>query len=306
MEKIKKGFCVFSLIPLLFCLFALPVSANSPMPADHLWVVFSSLPDGAVYADLLIRIHEQDSNYVDFQPSAYGDEKSDLKEIADYSEEGYRSFSLHYKNAKSNIKIEHLFEDCYAVEFCSGLEYGEYLTQYEDLMENYRSIKIAILDENYKILSISDSVELPKEEYRAINFYGEIEYDPLENKIAADISLNPYFVIFGSLFSIVGALLSVGIEFLVALLFRFRERQLFTILVVNIFSQIIMRTLYLLLPLSYLVLTIILEALVYTVESIVFIKKIQGVSAWKIVTYTTVANTLSLLIGVWVNGFILA
>ncbi len=302
MNKTKKILGILILVGLFICFPSISVSANAPKPADHLSIYITNLPEGAVYADLLIKIPKDDSNYVDFQSSAYGDDKSLVKEIANYSKDGYCSFTLHYKNAKSNIKIEHAYNENYMVEFCCGSEYREYLTQYEDLLNNYRNFKIALLDKDYKIISVSDSAKLPKD-IPSISFYGDVEYDALENKIEVDTMVNPYFVFFGSFLSIIVMIISIVTEFLVALIFRFKGKQLLNILIVNACSQLIMRTLYLVLPFPYLIETVILEVIVYTTEFLIYKKRFADVKTSKILTYTIVANTFSLLFGIILNTF---
>ncbi len=305
MSRLKKIFTLLIFVCVFGCFSTFSVSANAPMPADHLSIYISNLPEGAVYADLLIKIPKDDSNYIDFQSSAYGDDKSLVKEIANYSKDGYRSFTLHYRNAKSNIKIEHAYNENYMVEFCCGSEYREYLTQYEDLLNNYRNFKIALLDKDYKIISVSDSAKLPKD-IPSISFYGDVEYDALENKIEVDSMVNPYFVFFGSFLSIIVMIISIVTEFLVALIFRFKGKQLLNIFIVNACSQLIMRTLYLVLPFPYLIKTVIFEVIVYTAEFIIYKKRFADVKVSKILAYTIVANTFSLLFGIILNTFMFA
>ena len=107
MRKYKKLF--LTLVFLLATAFSLPVSvsANAPMPADHLTAILSNLPDDAVYADLLIKIDENDPKYVEFQPNAGVYIASGASELVAYSKDGFRSFTFHYKDANSNIRISH-------------------------------------------------------------------------------------------------------------------------------------------------------------------------------------------------------
>ena len=77
------------------------------------------------------------------------------------------------------------------------------------------------------------------------------------------------------------------------------------ILVVNICSQIIMRSLYLILPFTYLIETIILEVCVYTSEFLIYKRHFKDTSAIKIIGYTITANTLSLLLGIFLDCYIL-
>lgn len=64
--NLKKLFFVFIIVSLLVFSSVPPVFANAPMPADHLTVVLSNIPDDVMYADLLIKISNDDPNFVDF------------------------------------------------------------------------------------------------------------------------------------------------------------------------------------------------------------------------------------------------
>lgn len=305
MRNSKRPFLIVLLLLVLAFSVPMSVSANAPMPADHLTIVFSDVPNNVVYVDLLIKISEDDANYVDFQPNSFAEEVFIAKELVGYSTDGYRSFTFHYKNAKSDIKLKPYFNGRYSVDFCNGSEYREYLTQYEDLRDNYGDIKIALLDKYFNIIIVSEAAQLPKES-NAINFDGRVDYDIPTNSLSFDTWINPYFVLFGGFFSIMIMLLSIGTEVLVSHLFKFRGKQVSTILVVNICSQIIMRVLYLVLPFAYLLETIILEVLVYGAEFWIYRKKFKEISTVKLVCYTVIANTLSLLLGIFLDCYLLA
>ncbi len=305
MNKFKKAFSII----IMFCIatFSLPmwVSANAPSPADHLTVVLSNIPDNAMYADLLIKIDKNDDNYIDFQTNNLVDSVSKAKSIVDYSEDSFYSFTFHYKNSKSSIKIEHHYDNLYSVNFCKGLEYEEYLTQYENLRNYYSDIKIALLDKDFNIIAVSETAQLPKEN-DAFVFDGEIYYDFDTNVIDVDTRINLYFVVIGGFFSILIMLMSIVTEIVIALLFRFKNKWLITILVVNACSQILMRVLYIALPLTYLIETIVLEVIVYILEFFIYKKYFKETSVIRILGYTVIANTLSLLFGIFLDCYILA
>jgi hypothetical protein len=305
MNKFKKSFSV--IILLLIFAFSLPtvVFANAPAPADHLTVALANIPDNAVYVDLLIKISQDDANFIDFQPNDYADSISESSEIVTYSQDGYYSFTFHYKDSKSNIKIDHYYDDLDCVKFCEGLEYNEYLTQYESLLNNYNDVKIALLDKDFNIITVSNAAKLP-EVNNLYNFYGEINYDFTDNKIDVDISKNYYFIVFGGIFLIGIMSMSIGTEILVSLLFGFRGKRLLIILLTNTCTQIIMRLLYLVLPFTYLIETIILEIMVYVTEFLVYKKYLKQEKTTTIGWYTVIANTLSLMLGIWFNSYILA
>ena len=305
MNKFKKSFSV--IILLLIFAFSLPtaVFANAPAPADHLTVTLANIPDNAVYADLLIKISQDDSNFIDFQSNDYAELISESSEIVTYSQDGYYSFTFHYKNSKSNIKIEEYYNDLDCVKFCMDLEYNEYLTQYESLLNNYNDVKIALLDKDFNIITVSNAAKLPKENVM-YNFYDKINYDFTDNKIDFYISKSYFFLVFGGIFLIGIMLMSIGTEVLVSLLFGFRGKRLLIILITNTCTQIIMRLLYLVLPFTYLIETIILEIMVYVTEFLIYKKCFKQEGVAKIVCYTVIANTLSLLLGILLNSYIFA
>jgi hypothetical protein len=305
MNKFKKSFSVIILLLIFTFSWPTAVFANAPAPADHLTVALANIPDNAVYADLLIKISQDDADFIDFQPNDYADFVSNSSEIVTYSQDGYYSFTFHYKDSKSYIKIDHYYDDLDCVKFCEGLEYNEYLTQYESLLNNYNDVKIALLDKDFNIITVSNAAKLP-EVNNLYNFYGEINYDFTDNKIDVDISKNYYFIVFGGIFLIGIMSMSIGIEVLVSLLFGFRGKRLLIILLTNTCTQIIMRLLYLVLPFTYLIETIILEIMVYVTEFLIYKKYLKQEKTTTIGWYTVIANTLSLMLGIWFNSYILA
>lgn len=174
------------------------------------------------------------------------------------------------------------------------------MTQYEDLRENYSDIKIALLDKDFNIIVVSEATRIPKEN-RAILFSGMIDYDVSNDSFHADTMISPYFI----LFSISIMLVSIGTESIIALLFGFKGKRLLSILTVNVCSQIIMRVLYVVLPLTYLIETVILEVLVYGTEFLIYRKRFEQISTTKIAIYTVIANTASLSLGILIDRYIL-
>ena len=297
MKNAKKYAIVLLLISLL--ILALPVSANAYQQADHLRVSITNLPEGAVYADILIVFPEGDPNYVSFQSSAYGEDPALVKEIADYNTDGYQSFTIHYKNAQAQIKLELETARSYFVEFWAGESYEEYLEQYNDLRNRYGNVKIALLDKDFKILSVSDSVQLPKESI-FVNFNGYIEYDARANTLTVETMSNPWFWL--SLIIILFIMIvSVCAECIVALIFGIRGKAVLTVLVVNLCTHAAMRALHLALPLNYWVEVGILGVLVVVAEFLIYNKRLRATSAGKILAYTLTANFVSLLLGIALN-----
>lgn len=309
MKNLRKFRSLFLVLILILFVLPVSVSANAPAMMNHLYVSVRNIPEGAVYADLLIVFPEKDPNYVEFQSGAYGAEPADLKEIAEYAVDGYQSFTIHYKNAKSVVKlreVEALFpsNNYYTARFCAGEPddggwYPGFEDQYNDLLKNYRNIKIVLLDKEYKILSVSAPMELPKVNmFHA--FSGAMEYDFMFDTYEFDTWFNNWAWI-GVFFAFILMLISIGIEWFVGWIFGFKGRQLRTVLLVNLTTQIVMRLLHILLPLNYWVEVAILETLVYTAEFFIYKKCMKDVSTGKLLIYTILANTLSLFCGLRLN-----
>ena len=306
LRKIRSLFLVLILI-----LFVLPVSvsANAPDQQDHLSIRIANIPEGAVYADLLIVFPDKDPNYVEFQSGSYGADAAALKEITAYSDNGYQSFTIHYKNAKSVVQLEEVTalnpaDNYFTARFCvapreQGGWFLEFEDQYNDLRKNYRNIKIVLLDKEYKILSVSAPMELPKVNmFHA--FSGAMEYDFMFDTYEFDTWFNNWAWI-GVFFAFILMLISIGIEWFVGWIFGFKGRQLRTVLLVNLTTQIVMRLLHILLPLNYWVEVAILETLVYTAEFFIYKKCMKDASTGKLLIYTILANTLSLFCGLRLN-----
>lgn len=309
MKKTKKIRFLFLVLMLVFFVLPVSVSANAPDAMDHLSVNITNPPEGAVYADLLIQFSEGDPNYVEFQSGSYGADAAALKEITAYSDNGYQSFTIHYKNAKSIVEMKEAEvqrpEDAYVkVDFCaspnqqSGWVF-EFKDQYKDIMDNYRNIKIAFLDKDFKVLSVSPPIELP-EITLFRSFSGVLKYDAACGAYQFHTWYNAWAWV-GIFISVFLMQISIGIECLLALLFRFKGKKILTVLVVNLCTQVVMRALQMFLPLNYWVEVAILETLVYTAEFFLYKKYLKDVSTGKLLIYTILANTLSLFCGLRLN-----
>ena len=209
MHRKNKLFSTFTLLLLVALALTTTVCANAPEPPDYLTVILSERHEEAVYADLLIKIDPSDSNYTDFSPGIYADHVYSSSEIVAYDDDGYRSFTFHYKNARSDIEINRYYDKMYYVDFCRGYDYNEFFTQYEALLNEYRDVKVALLDDEFNILVVSDAIRLPKVG-KLLEFNGQVTYDIRENSLDFDLWINPYFLIFGGIISALMILISIG------------------------------------------------------------------------------------------------
>ncbi len=279
------------------------VFANAPAPEDHLTVYLSALPSDAVYADLLVRMDPSDSNYVSDQQTSWDVPPS--AEILSYSEDGYYSFTFHYRDAKSNIIAERYNDTYHTVTFCKGTEEEGFLTQYEKLCMSYGDVKIAVLDENFDLITVSPSFVLPEDDTPRF-FYGDVYFEIAASRVDVPTGFNAYYTLIGGFVSMQVLFFSVLLEMLVAFFFRLRGKKLLEVFLVNLGTQFAMRLLYFALPFSYWIETAVLEILVYSGEFLIYKKRWCEIGTGKIVMYTIVANTISLLLGVLLDCYLLA
>ncbi len=74
--------------------------------------------------------------------------------------------------------------------------------QYEDVLNNYCKVKIALLDEDFKIIAVSDEADLSC--ISLVNaFTGYMYYDVSEGSLEAEKYEPPLFVLLGGFLSLV-------------------------------------------------------------------------------------------------------
>ena len=316
MKNIVCRILVGAIIVLQFFLLPLNVFANGPVAADWLSFSLSNLPIGVAFADVLIQISPEDPKYTPVNTQNL--EQTGLSpesEIILFDANGFQSFTFHYKKAASSIEVYGQYNGQRIepdkgfgyVEFCKGTEYREFYTQYEDLRKNYRTIKLAFLDKNGTIISVSEKFDLPKMNNYHV-FLGHIYYDYQTGDINIGIYDNPWFILINGFFIIFFTALSVGIEAITALFFHFRREKMALVVIVNLITQALMRIAYMLLAIlsfPHLLSIILLEACVYSAEYMVYRKSrvMADESTKKILIYTITSNTLSLITIAFLNGF---
>ena len=300
MKHILRCFCIL-LCVVAMAAFVLPMSASANGAVPSLWyaVYLENLPEGTAYVDLLIPLEESDPHYyaglsnssVGFSPEA---------EIMTYCEDGYRSYTFHYADAKSRITPERfLGESTLCVTFFeSDLSAPNAYTHLEDV-ESRKWIRLAILDADGNILKVSEKCDL------RVGFFSyslnSFSYDGLSNTLEMETSVSAWSVLVFLLMSIVGIIVTCIVERHVAWPFGLGRNYGGTILATNILSQIAMRAasalLYGWVIKSYIVNLILLESVVYAGEYLFYRKKMRDVSQKRVLFYVITANTASLLLG---------
>ena len=119
-----------------------------------------------------------------------------------------------------------------------------------------------------------------------------------EGPSSSIILIIPYF------FSL-GMLLTVVSESQVARLFRMEDWERRRIRWTNFFSQILMRVLFLALPLGYIGAVVLTEVVVYVGEFLLYRKILPNHSVRRLLAYTIAANTVSLILGIILNYLLL-
>ena len=289
---------LFSLIVIfLFCAISAPsVYANSPPPPSSLEIVIENYSEAAVYCDLLIKIEKNDPDYAVFN-SHYGEKLGIQRdsEIAQYNEDGFVSYTFHFRGASSHNEIK-IYENDWG-----PYAYGPYFAdtddsyvQFENFISEYTVFKIALLDIDGNIIQISNEVKIKPNVVSS--FRGYIKYDAESNVATPGIYTNSYLV-FGLI--IMGSLRiwsSIGLELLVAIPFKIKPKR--KILVVNLATQFILTVVVLTGMIKpYWLAVLIMEAVVYAAEYFAYTKLFKDISKKTLLIYTIVANTVSLLIG---------
>lgn len=111
-----------------------------------------------------------------------------------------------------------------------------------------------------------------------------------------------------TLISIPGIVLTVVSEAITAVAFGFDLKSRSIICLVNFVSQIVMRTLFVFIHVlinHYLISIIAVEFLVYLGEYLVYCKVFKDISIKRRLFFTIMANTVSLLLGLWMNDWLL-
>ena len=136
-------------------------------------------------------------------------------------------------------------------------------------------------------------------EYQLNGFH----YDALEDRLDRDTAVSGLGIVIFFLASVAGVVVTCFLEDLVALPFKLWKRYHIQILCTNIYSQVLMRVLHVLLYgwvfNRYIWTVVVLEVLVYSGEFLLYKMTMKDVSTKRILLYTVSANTVSLLLSLF-------
>lgn len=304
--KIKR--ILTAVLILLVCSLTLSffVSANSPEFPDYFTVYIYDPPADAAYVDLLISLPVSDSHYSPLEAQNLPSSFSGNAEILTYCDsDGYRSYTFHYQGAKAHIKlirsgIPHTF---FFVD--DLMTYDATAYEHASDIRSRGTIKLAILDQEGNPLHVSEELEVDNGSFFLTNT-NDFYYTVADGEWVIETFQYGISMIFEWLCKAAMIILNMLLELLVASffgLYRYRRCIVWT----NIGSQLLMRIAYHLLrgliP-TYFVLTLILEALVYLGEYLIYHRCFKDVSRRKCLAYTLSANTLTLVFGVVLQIFL--
>lgn len=297
------------LVLLLAAWFPVTVSANSPPPSPWYTFVVSNLPEGTVYVDLLIRLQETDANYVELEENLPGIFSEDA-DIITYCEDGFRSYTFHYRGARSVILPDQ--NNCVTFFADSAMIYEFVSTGHQEDIERRGKIRLAMLDENGNILQVSKPQSLRPKGLLATST-GIFRYDASADKLTVDSYSYFWRILLFLLISAAGIFMTCVIEGFVALFFEWIRNYTKLIRITNIISQLAMRLGQILLlwilpvrnlAVSYFWMVLLLEIPVYVCEFLVYKKHIWEASWQRCLVYTVCANTASALFGLLLLSFI--
>lgn len=284
--------CLFSFLPVT-------VQANSPPPAPYYVFELSDLPEGTVYVDLLIKLPESNPEYIALEKSNLPEGFSHESEIIGFCEDDFRSYTFHYKNAKSIIQVQ---SDNQVYFFVDDLpDYSqEYEREHKENVDNSGWIRLAMLDEQGNILKVSPVLSVKSRQFFG-SVRGSFQYNGTTDKYIAETDVYGSGVVLYLILCQFALLFTCLIEYLVAIPFGLRKRYGGKIFLVNIISQLAMHLCHILLYSivfwRYPHAVILLEVLVYSGEFVIYKRIMREESLVKCIGYVAVANTASLALG---------
>lgn len=177
------------LVIFLLCIPMLITACGSAPPIERTVTLhLDNVPDSAYYTDLLVSINENDDVYTSYNTDN-GKKNGFLESdnYLNYNNDGYVSYSLHFKNAENTMLING-YKSNYSNNVRADIEfipfdYPNFHENYNLLMEYSPSIKVVILNRNKEVISVSDIGTINSE-----NGYlsGGITYDILNNKLQVE------------------------------------------------------------------------------------------------------------------------
>lgn len=164
------------IIIMIILLLSLNVTCFAFMPSEsiHCNIITKNIPDNTAYIDMLIPIESIDENYIDYN-TENGKKFNIHKEsaIVNYCENGFESYTFHYKNAYSDIKPKYIVDfSCEDSVVEHNKKLFDKIKKYHDETFNYHSIRMT-LDNTELEKNVSSILTLLDQD---INYYKKETY----------------------------------------------------------------------------------------------------------------------------------
>lgn len=308
MKPHKRLAVLFLLMVLLTTVLPLQVSANGPVPAQWYDIQLSGLPEGTVYVDLLLPLAEDDPMYTELVAGNLPEGFTAQSEIVTYCEDGFRSYTFHYRDALSSIEVGEDIPVSFGAEYAPDMGDGDIRYGHFDDIERRGVIRLAMLDGAGNILQVSENLEVqPRGLFQFLS--GSCYYFASSGKWIMDTTVSALGVAVYVFLSVIGILATCLIERLMAWPFGLGRQYGAMILWTNLVSQTAMRILYLLLYSlvfrAHGSLMMGLEILVYGGEYLFYHFRMKNVTWQRKLLYTAAANTASLVLCHQLNQLLL-
>ncbi len=159
----KKKFSAFMIFVCIFLLFSITVAAFETMWDFRVDLDAEKMPQGTKYVELLLPISESDECYVVFNEA--NGEKYNISadsEISKLNSDGFVSYTFHVSDAVSEMAPQ--YDEWGTIVTFAPIAYadlsreGTYDCDY--LAEKYKEAKFAYLDEDGKVLGVSNSAKV--------------------------------------------------------------------------------------------------------------------------------------------------
>jgi len=240
--------------------------------------------------DILVRTEDFDETSFSTMTDRYKEFYPFYEDIEylDNVETGWTSFSAYYTKSHTWGPADH---------FC-GMQFGDY-----KIVENMKYIKVVYFDDDGTTIHISDEIKVPN-----VLFFQSrdavIYYNTSTNDL--DANLKPYtsaYVVLTAIFIWIFILYSVGIELIVAFVFKFRtKKELVQIILINVITQVVMYVYFLLIFDSfesrYFTHLYIYEFLVLFIEFGYLYWRFKPISWKRLALYVFISNLVSYLAGI--------
>ena len=188
----KKPICILLAVTICAAFCSVPAFAM-PQAAQTIPVKIKNFPNECEYIDLLIDIDEEHEYYTMANTVNMQAQPFDTAELAEYNKDGFVSYTCHFKDARSDLRIK------------GGRVYVIKKEQSPLIISLKFSVMVAVLDRNGHILKVSDAVTISDD--KCFLYDGSyINYDYSSNGVSADVYVNPDY---SGLFKAVLVIISV-------------------------------------------------------------------------------------------------